>query len=245
MTPWKYYLIVFSYSWITWGTAILTDKPVNSFPTGILYILGGLGPTVGWIICNLLDGKKVTADTLLKAVKFGSLGFNGFTVTACLAVLPMALSWLIVREGSALDFTVITSLAPIAMLSVVSVIEETGWRGYAYPSLNQSYSPLVSSLIVGVLWSLWHLPLTMIQGTYQHGLGFLTPEFYLFFFMMIPNSLVYGWLLKYTNQNVASSVLYHTLMNLTGEVFGFTGKSDAVRTAVITLLAVLLGLKLV
>jgi membrane protease YdiL (CAAX protease family) len=63
----------------------------------------------------------------------------------------------------------------------------------------------------------------------------------LFFFTPIPNSLIFGWLLKYTDQNLASSVLYHTLLNLVGEVFGFRGKSDITRTIVITLLAILLG----
>ena len=245
MKLWRYFLIVFSYSWVLWSLAIFNGTPIDDFSTGILYILGGLGPTIGWIICNNIDEKKGTVETILKAIKFDTLGFKGLTVTACLATLPMFLSWSLVGEGATLDFTVVSSIAPIAMLTVVSVIEETGWRGYAYPQLNQIHSPIVSSLIVGLLWSLWHLPLTMIKGTYQHGLGYWTPEFFLFFFLMIPNSLVYGWLFKYTNQNVASSVLYHTLMNLTGEVFGFTGNSDIFRTVVITILAILLGLKMV
>ena len=242
--PWRYFLIVFSYSWIIWSVAIFSGTPVDSFPAGILYILGGLGPTVGWVICNQLDGKKGTTETILKGVRVDSLGLNGLAITASMAVLPMVLSWQVVNEGSTIDFSVVSSIAPIVFLAVVSVIEETGWRGYAYPRLNQIHSPIVSSLIVGVFWSLWHLPLTMIKGTYQHSLGYWTPEFFLFFFMMIPNSLIYGWLLKYTNQNVSSSVLYHTLMNLTGEIFGFTGKSDIVRTVLITLLAIILGIKM-
>jgi membrane protease YdiL (CAAX protease family) len=242
--PWRYFLIVFSYSWIIWSVAIFSGTPVDSFPAGILYILGGLGPTVGWVICNQLDGKKGTTEAILKGVRVDSLGLNGLAITASMAVLPMVLSWQVVNEGSTLDFSVVSSIAPIVFLAVVSVIEETGWRGYAYPRLNQIHSPIVSSLIVGVFWSLWHLPLTMIKGTYQHSLGYWTPEFFLFFFMMIPNSLIYGWLLKYTNQNVSSSVLYHTLMNLTGEIFGFTGKSDIVRTVLITLLAIILGIKM-
>ena len=178
MTSWRFFLIVFSYSWIIWSLAIFNGTPIDDFPTGILFILGGLGPTVGWIICNMLDGKKGNSETIFKAVKFHTLGSKGLAVTACLAVLPMVLSWNVIREGSTLDFTVISSILPIVMLTVVSVIEETGWRGYAYPQLNQKHSPIVSSLIVGVLWSLWHLPLTMIKGTYQHGLGFWAPDSY-------------------------------------------------------------------
>src|SRR5215204_5322789 len=37
--------------------------------------------------------------------------------------------------------------------------EEPGWRGFALPRLQSLHGPLVGSLILGVLWSLWHLPL--------------------------------------------------------------------------------------
>lgn len=245
MKPLKYFLTVFIYSWSIWSLAILSSTPVDDFLTGILFLLGGLGPTVGWIICNVLDGKKEILETISQSVRFDFLGFKGLAVTASLGVLPMFLSWLVVSEGSTLDFTVVSSIVPILSFIVFSVVEETGWRGYAYPRLIQNYSPIVSSLIVGIFWSLWHLPLTMIKGTYQHGLGYWTLEFFLFFFLPIPNSLIFGWLLKYTNQNIASSVLYHTLINLTGEVFGFRGKSDIFRTVVITLLVILLGIKMV
>jgi membrane protease YdiL (CAAX protease family) len=163
---------VFLYSWIIWGLAILYGKPIENTLTGIFFLLGGLGPTIGWIICNILDGKKETLETIIKSVRFDSLGFKGIVVTTCIGVLPMVLSWLLVSEGSKLDFSVVSSIAPIAFFIIVSIVEETGWRGYAYPQLNQSYSPIFSSLIVGVLWSLWHLPLTMIKGTYQNGLGY-------------------------------------------------------------------------
>jgi membrane protease YdiL (CAAX protease family) len=232
---------VFLYSWIIWGLAVLYGKPIEDTLSGILFLLGGMGPTIGWIICNILDGKEETFETILKAIRFDSLGFKGLAVTTCIGVLPMVLSWLLVSEGSTLDFSVVSSIIPIGFFIIVSVVEETGWRGYAYPQLNQSYSPNVSSFIVGVFWSLWHLPLTMIKGTYQQGLGYWTLEFFLFFFTPIPNSLIFGWLLKYTDQNVASSVLYHTLLNLVGEVFGFRGKSDIARTIVITFLAIILG----
>jgi len=245
LTPWRYFLIVFTYSWVFWGLASFSSKSLDAFSTGILYILGGIGPTVGWIICNILEGKKAIFETILKSVRFDSLGYKGFTVTICLGVLPMFLSWLLVSEGSTLDFSVASSIVSIAFFIIVSIVEETGWRGYAYPLLNQSFSPIVSSLIVGIFWSLWHLPLTLIKGTYQYGLGYWTIEFFLFFFLPISNSLIFGWLLEYSNQNVASSVLYHTLFNLTGEVFGFRGKSDIVRTVAITILAIIMGINLV
>ncbi len=56
---------------------------------------------------------------------------------------------------SALDF----------VLVVLVLGEELGWRGYALPKLLQRFSPLVASLIIGVLWGLWHQPTFFIAGS--------------------------------------------------------------------------------
>lgn len=42
--------------------------------------------------------------------------------------------------------------------------EELGWRGYALNELQKKYSPLKSSIVVGVLWGFWHTPLWIASG---------------------------------------------------------------------------------
>ena len=61
------------------------------------------------------------------------------------------------------------SFLPLLIIGPLS--EEIGWRGYALERLQTRWNALTSSLIVGLVWALWHLPLFMMVGTSQHELG--------------------------------------------------------------------------
>ncbi|TVQ23068.1 MAG: CPBP family intramembrane metalloprotease [Leptolyngbya sp. DLM2.Bin15] len=39
------------------------------------------------------------------------------------------------------------------------------WRGFALPHLQKRYNALSATLIMGLLWSLWHLPLIFLTGS--------------------------------------------------------------------------------
>lgn len=56
--------------------------------------------------------------------------------------------------------------------------EEIGWRGFALPRLQYRYSPLVATLILGIIWTVWHLPLHL-SGIYAGGIdGFIVRFYY-------------------------------------------------------------------
>lgn len=65
-------------------------------------------------------------------------------------------------------------LAPI--LNFVTCLgEEIGWRGYLLPNLCKKYTPIISTLITGVIWGIWHAP--MIAMGHNYGLGYKTAPF--------------------------------------------------------------------
>ena len=61
------------------------------------------------------------------------------------------------------------SFLPLLIIGPLS--EEIGWRGYALERLQTRWNALTSSLIVGLVWALWHLPLFMMVGTSQYEFG--------------------------------------------------------------------------
>jgi len=50
--------------------------------------------------------------------------------------------------------------------------EEIGWRSFALPKLQKIFTPFATSLILGLIWAVWHLPLFWIANTIQNQLPF-------------------------------------------------------------------------
>lgn len=82
--------------------------------------------------------------------------------------------------------------------------EELGWRGYLHKRLDPALRPLVSSILVGVLWALWHV------GLYQNGVLFML----CLIILMIAYSVVLYRVLAGTGFNVWVAALFHLGINL-------------------------------
>ena len=97
---------------------------------------------------------------------------------------------------------------------VLVVGEELGWRGYALPLLLEKRSALMASLILGVLWGLWHLPTFLVPGTPQYGLPL--PAFVL---LTVEYSILMTWVYLNTKGSVLIATLFHGAINLSQGLF--------------------------
>lgn len=88
-------------------------------------------------------------------------------------------------------------------------LEEIGWRGYALPRLQgrNRYNAVISSLIIGVVWGFWHLPLFLIPGTPQNGYPF--PAYLL---GTVGMAFILTWVYNNT-QSLFAVILLHTMEN--------------------------------
>ena len=96
--------------------------------------------------------------------------------------------------------------------------EELGWRGVLFDLLSRQ-SSLKAQVITAAVWFTWHLPLFFIVGSYQHGVGFATSGFLLWAVGLILQSIIMGYLYLSTNRSIASAILFHYFVNLSGEAF--------------------------
>lgn len=109
-------------------------------------------------------------------------------------------------------------LTPVFLLLFGPLPEEIAWRGWALDRLQRDRSALSASVLLAVVWALWHLPLFFIDGTYQHSLGVGTPRFWLFFFALLPQSLALTWVFNSSGGSVVTPIALHWMINLVGEL---------------------------
>jgi len=87
--------------------------------------------------------------------------------------------------------------------------EEPGWRGFALPRLQTAYGPLAGSLLLGVLWAAWHLPLFWS--------GVWTPptaaNVVMFFVMTTALTVVISWVFNNANGSLLITMLMHASFN--------------------------------
>lgn len=90
--------------------------------------------------------------------------------------------------------------------------EEPGWRGFALPRLQAWFSPLVASLILGVLWAVWHAP-ARFGGIEAKSLEDTLVEWVLILFV----TFIFTWFYNRTKGSILATALLHPSMNTTGD----------------------------
>lgn len=89
-------------------------------------------------------------------------------------------------------------------------LEEPGWRGFALPQLQKRFSPVGSSLIVGVLWTFWHWPLFWLDPLMGGPLTVFS-----FALTVIPLAFLFTAVFNATGGSLPVAILLHTSINVT------------------------------
>jgi membrane protease YdiL (CAAX protease family) len=207
-------------SWfVFWGPLALFKITAISFVSDVkgpwwaiaLFIVGGFVPSLlGIFLTWKKDGLSGLRKLGQRIIQF-RLGWRWYMFTL-LIVTAGTVGQISINKllGNTFDgnlfLTQLGIFLPLLIFGPVS--EEIGWRGYALLRLQTRWNALTSSVIVGVIWGLWHLPLFMMVGTSQHELGM---SFIGFLIGMNANSIFYTWLYNNTKQSLWSAILFHWL----------------------------------
>lgn len=251
--PWFFFGIVFIYSWIFWLIAVFSGVPQTEFPIFLLFAIGGIGPSLwGIILTYLTKSKTEIKDFWIRSSNFKQIGFLWYLgillITFCPLLLGIVLDLLIGGSGAQIDedlFSNVLIFIPYFLFLLIAVLsEEFGWRGYVLDKLQTKYSSLASSIIIGIFWALWHLPLFFIVGTYQYEQGVGSINFWLFMIALLPDSIIYTWIFNNNSRSILSAILYHLCTNFFGEMFVFVGERiQLFRVIILTIIAFIISIR--
>lgn len=207
----KYYLSSFYIVTLVFSFFLLTLHFV--FPTVGEYSVSftQLAPAFGVVfIVLILKDKKVVAD--IKHQIFIDKNFAKWLIptiaipSTCIAISSFIMNYYkidyVAWKGN-LSFYILSAAA----IFIGCFAEEIGWRGFLLPSLQKKHSPFISSIIVGVLWGVWHLNFT--GGI----LGFI-----LYTVTIIEMSVLMTWLYNKSNRNLLLMVIWHFAFNITSHL---------------------------
>lgn len=212
---------------ISWGVLIpeIFDLPFD-VPAPVL-ILAGFGPALAALILAGMQGGRQGISTLLGRLKIARISW-GWYVTVLFG--PLILFFAALGIGAVLGIKVdlsqpaILDTIPMENGSVIILIipafiylfitllgEEIGWRGYALPRMLSDQSELAASVLLGLVWGIWHLPMAFAPSL-QAAISFLPKGWFLL--DIIAMSIIFTWIFVNTRGSLLLAVLLHASNNL-------------------------------
>ncbi len=205
----NYLSVTFLIMLIGWGICLLCSFNGTSLNDNkwlyVPYLLGGWSPTIASYVSLRSNNQVADMKEWLKHIfdlKHNIFSYCMVVIMAVIFILPQC--FISGYESGAPVFAIIFM---IPMMLIGGGLEEAGWRYILQPELEKKYSFTISTMIVSIIWWLWHLPLFYIQGVVQHGQNYVA-----FGISILGLSFALASIRKNTN-SVWLCVLFHCIEN--------------------------------
>ncbi len=208
-----FFVIAFA---LTWATV----------PFGVFMAAGPF--VAALIVTGMVDGRAGLRELRSRMLRW-RVGLRWYAAAILIPVgVALATGGLNVALGASHSPFAKIELSALVLLFAMRLVvplfapigEEPGWRGFALPRLQAERSPLVSTLILGIVVALWHLPLI-----------FLTEEHFspMFLVATVAVTFFYSWIFNHTRGSVFMTIVAHAAEGVLAGAFigkdGFVGAS--------------------
>lgn len=212
-----YFLLAYGFSWIVGvPLALEAQGVINVGLPFSLHYLYAYGPTLAalfitWLV-NGQDGLKELFSRISKwRVKpiWWIIAFSPLWLFALVAIVQRII------QGDWQDLNLLGQVHFLPQLNPVTALllwiftfglgEEIGWRGFALPRLQRNRSALSASLILTILWALWHWPMFFYNLDSSFIIGWLLS--------LAAGTIVFTWLYNSSRGSVLILILWHGTFN--------------------------------
>jgi membrane protease YdiL (CAAX protease family) len=249
--PALFYGLSTAIPWLFWFAAAYCSRIEPSTPflavaIGVLGVLGLLGPTA--VAFRLIwPYPDLRAD--LRRRLFGLKGVKPVYVVLAFGLMPasillaQAVSLLFGYSADQFRFSGMSSFSAGIfpgwfLLLLAPLVEELAWHSYGTDCLRQRLSLLATSLLFGIYWGLWHMPLSFIKGYYHSHVAETGLLYSLNFVLsLLPYVVLMNWLYYKSRRSVLVAIVFHITAGVFNEMFATHPDSKVIQTGLLLVLA--------
>jgi membrane protease YdiL (CAAX protease family) len=216
-----FFVLAYALSWLILVPAAFGLLPNSA---GILAWLAPFGPAVAAFVVTALTGGRPAVGQLLRRMGQWRVGIHWYLlILVGVPLVELLGAFVVLRAVPIEDLAqnwplVFTYYLPQVLVAVVVIglAEETGWRGFALPRLQERQGPLVGTSVLAVVWTLWHLPNVLFGG-------YTVTSYALWVVLTIASAFIYTWVFNNTAGSILLAALLHAAINMgSGLVTGLT-----------------------
>jgi membrane protease YdiL (CAAX protease family) len=213
-----FFLLTYGLTWTCWVALMKSAGSAPSAVRGLLQYTGIFAPALVAVGLTARAEGHAGARTLLAGVVQWQVGAWWYVFAACYMGA--------IKLSAALVHRVVTGgwprfgNEPWGLLLVAMILstpfqagEEIGWRGYALPRLAARMGLASASIVVGILWAFWHLPLFFFPSADVYGQSL--PAYVL---QVTAVSVTIAWVYGHTKGSLLPVMLLHAAVNNTKDV---------------------------
>lgn len=208
-----FFALAFALMWICFLTVAFVPIPADSPLGGALILLGAFAPALAALAVTFRAEGRAGVIALLCRITQWRVAAKYYVFAIGFMVAIKLSAAVIYRASTSAWPRFDTSQwylipAAIAFSTPFQAGEEIGWRGYALPRLAERFGLASASVLLGLIWGVWHLPQFFIRGgdSYQQ-------SFPVFVLQVTAMSVAFAWLYARTNGSLLLTMLLHAAIN--------------------------------
>lgn len=214
----RFVALTIALTWLLWVVVIRASAHAGATPFlnlgGPLFLVGVFAPGIVAVILTAMDEGGQGVRALLARIGRWDVGLRFYVFAVALMPLTRlavaVLHRVLVGAWPAFGETrPLVLLGATALSTIFQAGEEVGWRGYLLPRLSASAGLAPASLVVGVIWAAWHLPLFYAPGadTYHQ-------SFPLYALQVTAYSIALAWLYWRTGSLLLTMLMHSAFNNM-------------------------------
>jgi len=202
-----FFAIAYTWAWLIFVPMVMFHLPLPWIAVATF------GPTVAALVTHRVAAGSYRAFRVYATWR-RTLGATALGV-ALMVLAYVVLPGVTTADPRALQWSILLSLAVYDYSTLLGgpLGEEPGWRGYALPRLEAAFGPLRGSLVLGLLWAGWHLPLFLYDG-------WTTSPLWTYVLFVTGQSVILSYATNLARFAVITPIVMHATFNTVSRFLG-------------------------